>query len=438
MRFNVYLMVIDVILFIYFIYDWYKMYKKTGWSLDYWNLSMTLMFFMPFLIQYPFSSSIFNAISVGSNVPMIQGSLDTCYLIFLAGYVSTYFGRYIFDKFKFKTTINFVFIQPFKQTLTKLFIICVKNSLTVRVLIVFYFVSLICILIYGAMVGAGFDIRAVFQANPEIRAFYNFVLILSSVVSLLLTARIFQYNRLIDKLLMFLFLIFTLFIGARAFLAQPIISLFGFYVFYSKRGRISLLKVGAIGISVMFLGISLSAIRAGEFSLRSFAVGFGEQIFFGNSYSDLRDFAWVYSYWDGTLLYGKTYLAAFMSFIPSFLSDFRTEWTAGKFTATTVGFDPLVHPGLRPGLFGEAFLNFGLIGVIFLGIIFGYALKYVDFNIRRSSLSKDKIGGIAATVSIMFIFNLPVTSGFFSLYVFIVVLILASLAVNALKRLSGI
>ncbi|MCZ4224377.1 O-antigen polymerase [Pedobacter rhodius] len=435
LRFDKYLIIIDIALIIHFIYDWYRMYKRTGWTLDYWTVSMSLIYFLPFLIIYPFSSSLYNAISVGGNVIRIQEVINECYIVFLAGYLSIYLGRYIFNKYKFNTPINYVLIRPFEKTLTKLFEVSVKNDFTSRILFLFYFIGLLGILAFGRQFG-GNDIRAVFQANPEIRALYNFVLILSSVVSLVLIARIFQFNSLIDKILLGIFFLLTLFIGARAFLAQPIIYLFGFHVYYNLKGKINLIKVGITGCIVLVLGIGMSSVRAGELDTSLILAGLGDQILFGNSYSDLRDFAWVFAYWDHALLLGKTYLAGFMSFIPSFLSDFRTEWSIGKFTATTVGFDPLIHPGLRPGIFGEVFFNFGYLGVIILGVILGYGTRYIDFNIKVSSNSLNKLLGFSSIVSTFFIFNLTITAGFFSLYVFIIVLLLASILSISLKILS--
>jgi oligosaccharide repeat unit polymerase len=435
LRFNVPTMIINCLLILLFLYDWYRLYKRTGMSLDYWTMTMCLTYFLPFLIIYPFSSSIFNVMSVGDNIFLIQDTINIAYYIFLLGYASMYFGRYIFDRSKYNTVLNKVFIRPIKSTLSNYFLACVKSVYTSTILFLIYFVSLIAILLFARSTGTT-DVRGIFQANPSIRALYNFVLILSSVVSLLLISRIFQFNRRFDKICLFLFFIITIFIGARAYLAQPIINLFAFYVFIKQKGKINLVKVFSIGFVVLFLGVGLNMLRSGDLSISGLASGFAEQIFFGNSYSDLRDFAWVYGYWDKSLLFGKTYLAAFISFVPSFLSDFRTEWAAGKFTATTVGFDPLEHPGLRPGLFGESYFNFGLIGVIAVGTLLGYAYRYVDFHLKAAAYQNNRLNGIAAVVSTMFIFNLTITSGFFSLYVFLVVLIFGIWVTKALKILS--
>jgi oligosaccharide repeat unit polymerase len=434
-RFNPITLTINILLIVHFVYDWYRLYRTTGVTLDYWTMTTALSYFLPFLIIYPFSSSIFNAVSVGDNIWLIQNAIHPAYYIFLLGYASMYFGRFLFDRYHYKTFINVFLIKPVKGTLSRLFLSTVRSTYTSTILFLIYFLALMAVFSYARSVGA-VDVRAIFQANPAIRAAYNFVLILSSLVSLLLISRIFQYNKLLDKILLFVFFVITIFIGARSYLAQPIIYLFAFYVFFKLKGEINLLKVFGIGFGVLFIGIGLSSIRDGNFSPASIAATFGEQVFYGNSYSDLRDFAWVYAYWDKSLLLGKTYLAGFMSFVPSFLSDFRTEWSVGRFTATTVGFDPLEHPGLRPGLFGESYFNFGLLGVFSFGTMLGYAYRYIDFSFKIAAESDNKLAGIVSIVSTMFIFNLAITAGFFSLYVFLVVLLIGSAFTRSLQILS--
>ena len=91
----------------------------------------------------------------------------------------------------------------------------------------------------------------------------------------------------------------------------------------------------------------------------------------------------MYAAWDHTLWLGKTYLAALTAFVPRFVSSFRDTWGTGAATATTVGFDPAVHPGLRPGAFGEGYFNFGLAGVLIVGLTMGVIIRRVDLDVKR-------------------------------------------------------
>ena len=53
-------------------------------------------------------------------------------------------------------------------------------------------------------------------------------------------------------------------------------------------------------------------------------------------------------------------------------------------TDLTVGLDAELHPGLKPGLFGEGFFNFGLLGVVAVGILFGAILRRVDLDVKAA------------------------------------------------------
>jgi len=107
-------------------------------------------------------------------------------------------------------------------------------------------------------------------------------------------------------------------------------------------------------------------------------------LLYGNNFSDLRDFAWVDALWDHKLWMGKTYLAALTAFVPRFASEFRDAWGTGAATATTLGLDPHVHPGVRPGSFGESYFNFGLIGVVIVGLAIGVIVRRVDIDVKRA------------------------------------------------------
>ncbi len=143
-------------------------------------------------------------------------------------------------------------------------------------------------------------------------------------------------------------------------------------------------------------------------------------LFYGNHFSDTRDFAWLLAYWDGEYLYGKTYLAGFLSFMPRLFSEFRQEWGWGIFAGRLVGFDPAVHPGLRPGLFGEVFFNFGYLGVLLLGSIAGYALRYADLKMKQAvEQNQGVVRGYTGSLAYAVASSFFMTAGFWSFYFFI-------------------
>ena len=56
------------------------------------------------------------------------------------------------------------------------------------------------------------------------------------------------------------------------------------------------------------------------------------EVLYGNTFSDLRDFAWVLTGFNDSFLYGKTYLSALLGFIPSSLFEYRVIYGIGDIT----------------------------------------------------------------------------------------------------------
>jgi hypothetical protein len=84
-----------------------------------------------------------------------------------------------------------------------------------------------------------------------------------------------------------------------------------------------------------------------------------------------------------------------------------------------VGFDPQVHPGLRPGVFGEGFFNFGVFGVIAVGLMLGIILRRVDIDVKRAFASPQPsmMKAFASTMLLEVAGCLAVSAGFSGLYV---------------------
>jgi oligosaccharide repeat unit polymerase len=439
MRVNPLLLTLNTLLIIHFFSSWYRSYRKTGWKLDYWNLTMFLGYFVPFLLMYPFAGSVLNVLAVGNSIYGIQNYINQAYLISFVGYVSMYLGKYIFDVFLHRNFINYFFILPIKNSMTTLFTYIVQNKVVRNLTFLAFCLFLFIVLLMAFKSGQVLNPRAFFQSDNSIRPIYNLMTNLSGIISSLLIVRIFVYNKLSDKIIFGIYLAISMFIGSRGAIVYPMIQLYTYYIFIKKSGKINLLKLVPAGLFMLFLVMYLDSLRDGDSSVINAVAKMAAKTFYGNSFSDLRDFAWVLSVWKGTYLYGKTYASAFISFIPSSFSDFRTQWGIGKVTATMVGFDPLEHPGLRPGLFGESFLNFGVFGVVFVGMILGYSYRYVDYYVRKAAATNDPMIAFTAGYSVLLIVNLPMTSGFFNIYSgLLVFLFLATLrlVVTSIKRIN--
>jgi hypothetical protein len=189
-------------------------------------------------------------------------------------------------------------------------------------------------------------------------------------------------------------------------------------------GRRALALVPAALVVLLFV-FYVGDVREGQYSLLLTAANFGVLFFYGNNFSDLRDFAWMLAFWDGEWLAGRTQLAGALGFIPAFLSPFRTEWGWGRVSVEMVGIGfrdtPGLHPGLRPGAFGEPYLNFGLPGVILGGLALGYVCVRLHAATRHAVASYPpfhaKLAILAAFTCLGILFQFYNTGAFFSVYV---------------------
>jgi oligosaccharide repeat unit polymerase len=155
--------------------------------------------------------------------------------------------------------------------------------------------------------------------------------------------------------------------------------------------RILLLAAFA-GYIVLFTGLSgftsilrqdRSALEDGNIVRQSVS-----EAFLGDNLIDLRDASWVFSHWNHDPLMGKTYLGGLVAMVPSGIFPQKKEWHLGLTGVRIVGWNPEHHFGLRITFFGEAFLNFGWIGVaaiaLILGSIFGVLLRMLHLAGSKS------------------------------------------------------
>lgn len=161
----------------------------------------------------------------------------------------------------------------------------------------------------------------------------------------------------------------------------PIIALWFYYKGLKKRTGKKIRKVtwkmiGLCGI-VCVAGMFMVMVRNGfEISFNSVFY----ELIYGNTFSDIRDGAFILSGWERNgheYLLGKTYLAALLSFVPGSILEFKRVWYWGHFsTKKLFGWEN--HPGLRGGNVMEAYLNFGVVGIIVAAVIQGYIIAYIE------------------------------------------------------------
>jgi len=272
--------------------------------------------------------------------------------------------------------------------------------------------------VYFAHNGFGFDLRAYTIANPALRP----VALIISAYSVIIASHCFaRYLDKKERALLACTLLLTLgmvFFGSRGNILAIYINIL-LCQLMKLRARVSLFRLMSMISVIIVVGLYLGNVRAGQYSLGEFFGVLASLLLYGDTFSDLRDFAWVYARWDHVFWAGKTYLAAILAFVPRVASEFRDRWGLGVATATTVGFDPQVHPGLRPGAFGEGFFNFGWIGVILVGLMLGVIFRRVDMDVKlhlalpRPSMMK----AFASTMLIGVAGSLAITAGFSGLYI---------------------
>lgn len=409
--------IVDLLLVVHFFFSWYRSAKKTKWKIDFWYLTLFLIFFPPLFVLYPFNGSIYNDFATMGLQSRILPYIDKAFYISALGYLSIWLGRYLFDV----TRGNFPFILLFQ--LTKPISQIVENNIkskraylfTVFTAILFGFV----ILIIQFKVGCFFNARKWFLKEPFLRPLFNLTISIFPIAFSFLALRYIQFKEKKCLKLIIVLLLFTIFFGVRSLGLSGLLFLFTQWIYY-REGRCSFLKLFGICSGLSFIAVILGQLREGQLNFLNFFPMFLSKIFYGNNFSDTRDFAWILSFWDEEYLYGKSYVAALLSFIPRAFSSIREEWGIAMITNELTGFDSNVMPGLRPGLFGESFLNFSYPGVIIFGLLFGFAVRHGDLMIKTHVMqSKDIIKGYSSLIVFSFLCTLSTSAGMWSFYVFL-------------------
>lgn len=391
--------------------------EKRLLSLD----SYFLLFFVvvPLYLFYPLSYSSANALATGLNQESLVPYLPKAFLISTIGVILLIFAVFLGKQWRRPTRVGAVFTRSVR---------CFWLSRAA--------VTLSAFLLFAAMsafigVGASFgSARSFALENRSISFLFNFY---NEFAAFALFNAVFYCSltrKRVDYLLAILIFVASLFLGTRASsLLTLLTALVGIAVAhrYTK-----LLRPIVVVLSLLAGAILLSLFRdslAGSIDTPLVLAS----VFFGNNFSDVRDFAWLLSGWDGTLLVGSTYAAGLISFIPSTFFPLRNDWGWAAFSGAVSGLDPAVHPGLRPGLFGELYFNFGYFGVIG-GALFAGALvgRYANRS-ERAATSKvldAKSRMVEVYVCTFLVGLIPFmffTAGLFGLYVKLALILLGLL-----------
>jgi oligosaccharide repeat unit polymerase len=408
---------LDVFAIALFAISYYRNCYRRGYRIDFWHAELFLLCVFPNMLMLPFARSELNVIVVGTDLDAVVAAVPAVFLIALLGYFAVLIGGTLWQ-------LNAgLGLRSATAQLLDIVPRCSMMLMSSRVVLVFQaclclLLQFIILTLYFSANGFAFDLRAYTFANPTLRPV---ALIISNYSIVIASHCLARYVDLKERILLLCTLALTfglVFFGARGNLVAIYISVLLCYFIWLRDG-ISLWRMSGVIVVVTIFGFYLGNVRSGDYSLAGFFGTFLDAVFYGNTFSDLRDFAWVYSAWNHVLWEGKTYLAAVLSFVPRFASHFRDTWGLGAKTAATAGFDPDVHPGLRPGIFGESFFNFGLPGVLAIGFMLGIVLRRVDSEVKRALASSpaSMMKAFASTMLITVATTLAVSAGFSGLYI---------------------
>ncbi|SRR5216683_3217944 len=411
------LYILDVFAISLFAISYYFTCYRRGYRIDIWHSQLFLLCVMPNMIMLPFSRSELNYPILRNNFAAVVAALPSVFFITLLGYFAMLVGGLLW---RVRAGLG---TRKLATRLLDIVPQCSMMLMSSRGLLVFqssicFLLQVLILALYFTHNGFGFDLREYTFANPALRP----IALIISGYSIIIASHCFaRYLEKKERVLLACTLSLTVglvFFGARSNILSIYINVLLCYLI-QRRAKVSLLRLTSMIAVIVVVGLYLGSVRAGQYSLSVFFDVLAVVLFYGNTFSDLRDFAWVYALWDHKLWIGKTYVAALMAFVPRFASEFRDTWGLGVATATTLGLDPHVHPGVRPGYFGEGFLNFGLIGVVSVGIVLGIIMRRIDIDVKRalapprSSMMK----AFASTMLFGVATALAISSSFSSLYV---------------------
>jgi oligosaccharide repeat unit polymerase len=376
------LYILDLFSFLFFLVTYYRNCYRHGYRIDFWNFQIFLLCVIPAMAMLPFERDDLNAIIVGQDLPRIIEAMPRVFLVVTTGFLALYLGG---NLWRLQLGIGMrrsahKMLNVFPRTSL---MIMSSRSVLIGLSAICLCMQAIMLSIYFSRTGFGFDLRAYTFLNPGIRPF---VLITSSMTVVVASHCFARYVDKKERILLVCTLLSAtglLFFGQRTNIALIFINV-GLCYLIKLKSRVSIFRIVLMAASAITLGFYLSSLRDGQYSLELFFAGLTFVAFYGNTFCDMRDFAWIYSNWDHHLWLGRTYLAGIAMFVPRSASEFREKWVFGVATNSTVGIDNELHPGLKPGLFGESFFNFGWAGSIATGIIFGLILRKVDLDVKSA------------------------------------------------------
>lgn len=400
-----------------FVFWFFKLYLKKQ-IVSVLSMVVLMKLFVPLIFMYPFAFSVKNSNVTGYfEYLSYQDDISKAFVISVVGILAFVIGSYFATKLKSKHKVNNTLYYSYRFLLNKinifLFFICL-----VGLFLLMYQLGFFDTTFFGG--------RSYAMENSNLRPISNFFYAANSIF-LMLALTYFYINRSkFSIILVVIGFLFSLSNGTRASALNSILIFIFMHFTLNTKPKNNLMKLFVYGVILLVSAMYIGDLRHGQYNILLTVSSMLDSIFYGNNFSDLRDFSWVLAYWDQQFQYGKTMIAGYLSMIPSYLFPLRTEWGLGTFTVSTIGYDTSVHPGLRPGIFGEAYFNFGYIGVVIFGFIYGFFVNkfniYVIDSLKGNYDNKEKIIKVSMCYLVVWTVNFMISAGFFNTYVLLFVL----------------
>jgi hypothetical protein len=408
---------------LYFLQSYYRYCLAKGLPIDLYHGLLFMKLVFPMFIMSLFAYDIKNSLFIGNASVFLQPYLGEAFGATALGSVIVFAvsSRAMSDTFRLKlsflTKQATLFSEIVRDPTITVFHGCVA-------IVGVGIVEAYLIAHFGA---SAFDLKTSALGAEEIRPLSNFFMMsYGPIVTCALLVCWLKFRVRSAMIVAFLLVALESVSGARGAMLGPVFTM-GLVWAGRKKGQV---KIATVVIGVALLGTAVIGVETAKGS--SGGVTALDRILYGNDFSDVRDFAHILSKWNRQELYGKTYAAGFLGFVPRTLVPFRQEYSFATYANEIVGFKKDSHGGLRPGPFGEAYLNFGIPGVIVMGILQGLIFGFV-----RSRLDRLRAAGVydirilaSQTAALYVLEAITVTSAVWAFYVFVV----AGLGSIALRR----
>ena len=280
---------LDLFAIALFLLSYYLTCYRRGYRIDFWHWNLFLTCVLPNLLMLPFAGSELNAATLGQDFQRVVAALPEIFLITLLGYFSMLAGGSLW---RLRTGLG---LRRAAASILDIIPRCSMMVMSSRRLLVFQaslcVVAQVAVLaIYFANSGFGFDLRLYTFAHPWVRP----VALIISNYSIYVGSHCFaRYADTKERALLVSTLLISLglvFFGSRSNLLGIYFGVMMCYLI-KLRNKISLFRVFGLGATIVTVALYLGRLRGGVASLSDFLGSLFFLLFYGDNFSDLRDFS---------------------------------------------------------------------------------------------------------------------------------------------------